>query len=681
MTIKISVVTDTPNTSVPVYVVGPRGLGIASEAFDAETGIFTWTMTDGSTETVDFSAIIGYLSDAEAARDLAQRWSSEVEDTPVTGSLYSALHHAAKSAASAAAAATALGDVQTIQTAINTVFDNFDDRFLGAFATADEPTTDNDGDPLLVGAIYWNTDEDELRFWNSAAWESPEATATLAAQQAVAARQAAETAEANAATSAALSGTKAGESANSAAIAVAAANALIGADGIMPTGGEILWPLSVVQTGPNALGYFDTGARLLSGVSERALLRFGEDTETLNFLLGFPVTDGFFLDFPDETTIFSDAAWTTAIEPGDSLGSALDKSGNEIDSSQSNAALRGKYGEAPKVVRNLLVNTATLATQNATVTDVEHALSFKGTGTVTLSGTSTAGPLVGTGADDRVSLAFTPTAGTLTLTASGSVTEAQLEIGALSDYQDVGASNLDVTEAGVPSYGFVRPDLSDDVLPFTIPAIDGDIVIAGRDGTWIEPAAPSAGTFEVGPTTYTGGTPGILSAVGDIVGMSLIDKTLTEAERQRVIRYYQSRGAKGLLVPGPELVANGTFDTDTSGWTQIGVGSFVWDNGTIACSDVAGNDCNAQTTFTSVSGRFYEFRWTVVSSNGGWLSRIRNSNDYSHPYTFGGLGDYSVIFMASVTGTNTVNLLAADTDTTTVFDNISVKELRPEEDW
>src|SRR5690606_1100042 len=54
---------------------------------------------------------------------------------------------------------------------------------------------------------------------------------------------------------------------------------------------------------------------------------------------------------------------------------------------------------------------------------------FTGTGTVTLSGASTAGPLVGTGANNRVTLTFTPTAGSLTLTVSGSVTLAQLEAG------------------------------------------------------------------------------------------------------------------------------------------------------------------------------------------------------------------------------------------------------------
>lgn len=81
---------------------------------------------------------------------------------------------------------------------------------------------------------------------------------------------------------------------------------------------------------------------------------------------------------------------------------------------------------------NLVLNSATLSTQSVTVTAAAHTLAFEGTGTVTLSGASTAGPLVGTGANDRVTLTFTPTAGSLTLTVSGTVSNAQLELGSFA---------------------------------------------------------------------------------------------------------------------------------------------------------------------------------------------------------------------------------------------------------
>lgn len=92
---------------------------------------------------------------------------------------------------------------------------------------------------------------------------------------------------------------------------------------------------------------------------------------------------------------------------------------------------------------NLLLNSASLSTQSVVVTAVPYTLSFYGTGTITLSGVSTAGPLVGSGAfPTRSTLTFTPTAGTLTLTVTGTVEYAQLEAGsfASSYITTVGAS-------------------------------------------------------------------------------------------------------------------------------------------------------------------------------------------------------------------------------------------------
>jgi len=80
---------------------------------------------------------------------------------------------------------------------------------------------------------------------------------------------------------------------------------------------------------------------------------------------------------------------------------------------------------------NLVFPSATGLTQTVTTTAQSYTLSFYGTGTVVRSGTST-GTLVGTGANDRVFVTFTATAGSLTLTITGSVTNWQLEAGAYS---------------------------------------------------------------------------------------------------------------------------------------------------------------------------------------------------------------------------------------------------------
>lgn len=101
---------------------------------------------------------------------------------------------------------------------------------------------------------------------------------------------------------------------------------------------------------------------------------------------------------------------------------------NRVEYDPLTLAVRGLLLEEGRT--NLLLNSTTLSTQSVSVTAQAYTLSFYGTGTVTLTGASTAGPLVGTAAGTRVSLNFTPSAGSLTLTVSGSVQYAQLEAGA-----------------------------------------------------------------------------------------------------------------------------------------------------------------------------------------------------------------------------------------------------------
>lgn len=80
---------------------------------------------------------------------------------------------------------------------------------------------------------------------------------------------------------------------------------------------------------------------------------------------------------------------------------------------------------------NLALGSAALASQSVAVTAQPYVLSFRGTGSVALSGAYT-GTLNGTGATNRVRLPFTPAAGTLTLTVTGQVLGAQLEAGTVA---------------------------------------------------------------------------------------------------------------------------------------------------------------------------------------------------------------------------------------------------------
>ncbi len=81
---------------------------------------------------------------------------------------------------------------------------------------------------------------------------------------------------------------------------------------------------------------------------------------------------------------------------------------------------------------NLFANSGAPVTQTVTVTAASHVLSFYGTGSITLSG---AHVLEVTGSDaypSRRQVAFTPAAGTLTLTLAGQIQAPQLEVGSIA---------------------------------------------------------------------------------------------------------------------------------------------------------------------------------------------------------------------------------------------------------
>jgi len=111
---------------------------------------------------------------------------------------------ASDSATASANSATAASDSATLAADI---YDDFDDRYLGPKSSA--PLVDNDGAPLQVGAIYFNTPSNRMEVYNNTWWPvASEFSSQAAASSATAAANSADEAEASA--------TAAASSANSA---------------------------------------------------------------------------------------------------------------------------------------------------------------------------------------------------------------------------------------------------------------------------------------------------------------------------------------------------------------------------------------------------------------------------------------------------------------------------------
>jgi hypothetical protein len=270
------------------------------------------------------------------------------------------------------------------------------------------------------------------------------------------------------------------------------------------------------------------------------------------------------------------------------------------------------------------------------------------------------------------------------------VANIQLEVGTVATpYQRVGASGLDVTEAGLAAPGYLRFDLTDDRLVHTFPSgFDGDLLIFGRSGSWVQEGVTVAagGTLTIGPDTVPGAPGGsLLAALGDIVGWLPVGRGTTQAERAKMRDFYMARGAKGFLVPGPEQVTNGTFDTDISGWSDrsTGTASIAWDDGTLKTSSTnSSNRGGARQDIPAlITGRFYLVSAEVVSTPstvliGGGVNNSTNNVFAIFPST---PGIVHRIFLKP-TGTFGIALVGAEPGNTQ-FDNVSLRELRPEEDW
>jgi len=55
-------------------------------------------------------------------------------------------------------------DITTMKSAVESMYDSFDDRFLGA--KLNDPTVDNDGNPLVDGALYFNSSSHALKVYS-----------------------------------------------------------------------------------------------------------------------------------------------------------------------------------------------------------------------------------------------------------------------------------------------------------------------------------------------------------------------------------------------------------------------------------------------------------------------------------------------------------------------------------
>ena len=163
---------DTSEYSSKEYAIGTTVAAGSSKDWATITG----ATVDGS----EYSSK-EYATGTTVASGSAKDWASQASGT-VDGSEYSAKYYSGQASTSASNAATsetnasnsasAAASAQTAAEAARdaalAAYDDFDDRYLGDFAS--NPTTDNDGDPLAAGMLYFNTTDDTMKVYTGSGW-------------------------------------------------------------------------------------------------------------------------------------------------------------------------------------------------------------------------------------------------------------------------------------------------------------------------------------------------------------------------------------------------------------------------------------------------------------------------------------------------------------------------------
>jgi hypothetical protein len=106
---------------------------------------------------------LGYKDDAAASALAAATSETNAQLAESNAQGHEAAAEAAKDDAIVAQLAAESALASTLA-----AYDNFDDRYLGAKAS--DPATDNDGDPLVGGALYFQTGAG-MKIWTGSTWE------------------------------------------------------------------------------------------------------------------------------------------------------------------------------------------------------------------------------------------------------------------------------------------------------------------------------------------------------------------------------------------------------------------------------------------------------------------------------------------------------------------------------
>lgn len=165
------------------------GLGTPTANTDAATKAYADTKLPLAGGTMTGNIAMGSnsltgLPTPSAASDAATKDYVDTTNASNTAAATSAANAATSetnAATSATNAATSETNAAASATSAAASYDLFDDRFLGAKASA--PTVDNDGDALVIGALYFDSTTNTMKVYGSGGWVAAGSTVNGTSQR------------------------------------------------------------------------------------------------------------------------------------------------------------------------------------------------------------------------------------------------------------------------------------------------------------------------------------------------------------------------------------------------------------------------------------------------------------------------------------------------------------------
>jgi hypothetical protein len=152
------IVKDTSNNNIYICLTAHTSTG--AQPISSNADVAKWALlVDAASATTSALAAASSATDAENAQTAAEAAQTAAEAAQNAAELAETNAETAETNAEAAQTAA-----EAAQAAAELVYDNFDDRYLGAKAT--DPTLDNDGDALIDGALYFDTANNVMKVYD-----------------------------------------------------------------------------------------------------------------------------------------------------------------------------------------------------------------------------------------------------------------------------------------------------------------------------------------------------------------------------------------------------------------------------------------------------------------------------------------------------------------------------------